>query len=83
MLIEDRTSSPSQHYSNTNEELLRRFLAAWLYLAIDEELERGINLYERYKTNRILYWQIATVRKDYQGERECSNQPFFVLSGRR
>jgi len=73
----DRTSS--QQYSNTNETLFLRFPGAWLYLAIDEELERGIDLYERYKTDRIFYWQIGTVRKDYQGERVLKSTTFRTL----
>lgn len=66
MVIDERGSNSSSTYSiKSNDDRT----SGWLMRALLAELNRDVNLYERYGTDTILSIKFGAVRKDYRGER--------------
>jgi len=60
--------------NNTNDRS-----PGWLYRAISSELDRDVDLFSRYKTDKILHAWFGAVRKDYRGERILLSDAYRTL----
>jgi len=52
----------------------------WLNRALAAELNRGVDLYSRYGTDRILHFWFGAVRKDYRGKGVSSSASHTALA---
>jgi len=49
----------------------------WLSRAMADELNRGVDLYDRYETDRIMHYWFGAVRKDYRGQNVIGSSPTY------
>jgi len=49
----------------------------WLNRALTDELNRGMDLFDRYKTDRIMHYWFGAVRKDYRGQTVIGSSPSY------
>lgn len=78
MKIEERDDGSNSTTFNYSDDRS----AGWLTRAISAELNRGIDLYTRYETNRILFIWFGAIRDDYRGEKLFYLKPFRDLTKR-
>jgi len=74
MMLEERGRVNNSPYSIKDD----RF-PGWMNRAIAVELGRGVDLYERYGTDRILHVMFGAVRQDYRGERVLLSDSYCAL----
>ena len=64
--------------SNGNIDI-DRSQPGWLIEAIEQELARGIDLHDLYRTDRILFLCMGVVRKDYRREKVFFSRAYRAL----
>ncbi len=68
-ILEENQPSDSTLKTNYSSNIIDRQSPGWLNKAIGADINRGIDLYARYGTDRIMHYWIAVVRSDYRGQR--------------